>query len=220
MSAVASRRYESQLRQSQARATRRTIVSAAGELFIERGYSAATIAAVAERAGVSRRTVFTSVGGKPALLKLAWDWAIAGDDEPVPMADRPAVKAMLAETKPATLVHMWVAFVTEVVARAAPIGHVLDIAADIDPEVAELTRQIERQRLEGARAFIDHVADVGGLRKGISRRAAADWCWAHMSPSFYRMLVIHQCWSHAEFERWLTRSLAAALLPPTATGLR
>ncbi len=217
MSAVASRSYVSRLRQSQARATRRAIVSAAGDLFVESGYSSATIAAVAERAGVSRRTVFSSVGGKPALLKLVWDWAIAGDDEPVPMSDRPAVKAMLAETRPATLVHMWVEFVTEVLARAAAIGHVLDVAADIDPDVAELTRQIEGQRLEGARAFIDHLAVVGGLRKGIGRLAAADWCWAHMSPNLYRMLVIQQGWARAEFERWLTHSLAAVLLPTTAT---
>ena len=33
------------------------------------------------------------------------------------------------------------------------------------------------------------------------------------------MLVIQQCWSRAEFERWLTRSLAAALLPTTADGV-
>jgi AcrR family transcriptional regulator len=220
VSAVVSRTYVSQLRESQARATRRAIVAAAGELFIEGGYSAATIAAIAERAGVSRRTVFSSVGGKPALLKLAWDWAIAGDDEPVPMAQRPAVKAMLAETNPATLVHLWVAFVTEVAARAAPIGHVVDVAADIEPEVAELTRQIERQRLQGAQAFIDHLADVGGLRNGITRALAADWCWAHMSPTFYRLLVLQQGWSRATFEQWFARSLAAALLPTMAARAR
>ena len=217
MSAAVSRSYVSQLRESQARATRRAIVSAAGALFVESGYTATTIAAVAKRAGVSRRTVFSSVGGKPALLKLAWDFSIAGDDEPVPMADRPAVRAMLAETNRATLVHMWVVFVTDVAARAAAIAHVLDVASDIDPEVAELIRQIEGQRMEGARAFIDHLAEVGGLRNGITRARAADWCWAHMSPNFYRMLVLQQSWSRPVFEQWFARTLAAALLPTTAT---
>jgi hypothetical protein len=33
--------------------------------------------------------VFNSVGGKVALLKLALDWAIVGDDEPIALADRP-----------------------------------------------------------------------------------------------------------------------------------
>jgi AcrR family transcriptional regulator len=189
-------------------------VAAAAEMFVEVGYSAATIAAVAERAGVSRRTVFSSVGGKPALLKLAWDWAVAGDDEPVAMADRPAVHAMLAQTDPSALVRMWVAFVTDVVARVAAIGHVLDVAADLDPDVAGLLAKVEQQRLLGARSFVDQLAGIGGLRKGITRAQAADWCWANMSPTLYRKLVVEQGWSPRVFQRWLVRSIAATLLAP------
>lgn len=189
-------------------------MAAAAEMFVELGYSATTIAAVAERAGVSRRTVFSSVGGKPALLKLAWDWALTGDDQPVAMAGRPAVHAMLAQTDPGALVRMWVAFVTDVVARAAAIGHVLEVAADLDPEVAELSREVERQRLVGARAFVDHLAGIGGLRKGVTRAQAADWCWANMSPTLYRNLVLERGWSPALFRRWLARSISATLLDP------
>ena len=77
-------RYRSGLRTEQARATRRAVVEAAHHLLVERGYQGTTIDAVAERAGVSRKTVFTAVGGKAELLKLAFDWALVGDDEPVP----------------------------------------------------------------------------------------------------------------------------------------
>ena len=45
---------------------------------------------------MSRRTAFNSVGGKAALLKLALNWAIVGDDEPIAMADRPAIQAIQA----------------------------------------------------------------------------------------------------------------------------
>ena len=44
--------------------------------------------------------MFNSVGGKAARLKLAWDWAIVGDDESIALADRPAVKAIMAESDP------------------------------------------------------------------------------------------------------------------------
>ena len=74
------RPYRSRLREEQARATRRAIVTAAHDLFGEVGWSRTTIDAVAERAGVSRKTVFTAVGGKSALLNLALDWALVGDD--------------------------------------------------------------------------------------------------------------------------------------------
>src|SRR6266487_317916 len=85
--------YSSELRAAQARATRRAIVDAAARLFIAHGYGATTVDAIARAAGVSRKTVFTSVGGKIEALKLAIDWAAVGDDEPVPMLERPHVKA-------------------------------------------------------------------------------------------------------------------------------
>ena len=122
---------------------------------------------------------------------------------------------MLAQTDPATLVRMWVAFAIDVEARVSAIGHVLEVASDIDPDVAELARDIERQRLTGARAFIDHLARIGGLRNGITRAQAAEWCWAHMSPNFCRPLVMQQGWSTATLEQWLTRSISAVLLPLT-----
>src|SRR5581483_6414176 len=79
--------------------TRAALVEAAGELFAEHGYVRTTIAAIAARAGVGRATVFTSVpGGKPELLKLARDVAIAGDDEPIPVPQRPwFIEAMAAD---------------------------------------------------------------------------------------------------------------------------
>ena len=52
------------------------------------------------QAEVSRKTVFTSVGGKVALLKLAYDYAMAGDDEPVPMIEREGLQAIMAEPDP------------------------------------------------------------------------------------------------------------------------
>lgn len=42
--------------------------------------------ATAEAAEVSRKTVFTAVGGEVELLKLAFDWSVVGDDEPAPSA--------------------------------------------------------------------------------------------------------------------------------------
>jgi AcrR family transcriptional regulator len=75
-------------------------VAAAAELFIERGYAGTTIDAVAAQAGVSRRTVFQSVGSKVELLKTAWDWAVVGDDQPIPVADRAQVLARAVDVDP------------------------------------------------------------------------------------------------------------------------
>jgi AcrR family transcriptional regulator len=207
------KRYESQVRDEQARRTRRAIVTAAHDLFLAQGYAATTIDGIAAAAHVSRRTVFNSVGGKVALLKLALDWAIVGDDEPIPLVDRPAIKAILAESDPRKALMLWVRTVAEVAARTAPLGEVLIAAADIDPPAAELLAEASSNRMLGATMFIRYLASLGGLAAGLTEQRAAELCWALTDGHLYRLLVAQRGWSTADFNRWLSDTLAAALLP-------
>jgi AcrR family transcriptional regulator len=207
------KRYASQVRDEQARRTRRAIVTAAHELFLAQGYAATTIDGIAEAAHVSRRTVFNSVGGKVALLKLALDWAIVGDDEPIALADRPAIKAILAESDQRKALMLWVQTVTDVAARTSPLGEVLIAAADIDPAAAQLLAEASRNRMMGATVFIRYLASLGGLAVGVTEQRAAELCWALTDGRLYRLLVAQRGWSTADFNRWLSGSLVAALLP-------
>ena len=207
------KRYASQVRDEQARRTRRAIVTAAHDLFVAQGYAATTIDATAEAAHVSRRTVFNSVGGKGALLKLAMDWAIVGDDEPIALADRPAIKAILAESDPRKAIMMWVQTVADVADRTAQLGEVLNAAADIDPAAAELLAEASSNRMSGASAFVRYLASLDGLAAGMTEQRAAELCWALTDGHLHRLLVAQRGWSTADFTRWLSGSLAAALLP-------
>jgi TetR/AcrR family transcriptional regulator, regulator of autoinduction and epiphytic fitness len=209
-----SRRYTSQVRDEQARRTRRAIVTAAHDLFLAQGYAATTIDAIAQAAHVSRRTVFNSVGGKAVLLKLALDWAITGDDEPIPLADRPAVKAIQAEPDPRKALALWAQMVVEVAARVAPIGEVLTVAADVDPAAAQLLAGAARDRMSGAAAFVHYLAAQDGLAAHVTEQHAADLCWALMDGHLYRLLVAQRGWTAGDFTQWLTDSLAATLLRP------
>jgi AcrR family transcriptional regulator len=206
------KRYASEVRDEQARRTRRAIVTAAHDLFLAQGYAATTIDGIAQAAHVSRRTVFNSAGGKAALLKLALDWAIVGDDEPVAMADRPVVKAIQAESDPRKGLALWAANVTEVAARIGPLTEVLAAAADVDPAAAEMLAESTRNRMFGATAFVRYLASRDGLAAGVTEQRAADLCWALMDGHLYRLLVDERGWTHADFTQWLSGSLAAALL--------
>jgi AcrR family transcriptional regulator len=212
------KRYASQVRDDQARRTRRAIVTAAHDLFLAQGYAATTIDGIAEAAHVSRRTVFNSVGGKVALLKLALDWAIVGDDEPVALADRPAIKAILAESDPRKALMLWVQTVADVAGRTAPLGEVLIAAADIDPAAAQLLAEASRNRMLGATVFIRFLASLDGLAAGVPEQRAAELCWALTDGHLYRLLVTQRGWSAADFNRWLSDSLTAALLPDGERG--
>jgi AcrR family transcriptional regulator len=203
------------VREAKARATRRAVVDAARDLFVEIGWTRTTIDAVAERAGVSRRTVFTAVGGKAALLKLALDWALVGDDEPVPMAERPVVAEMQRLTDPRELVALWARFVAELEERAAPLAHVLAVAADVDEEAAEVHATSERNRLGGAWGFVGRLEAIGGLRPGLGAERAAAAALVLMDPAVHRTLVVEQGWSHDDYVGWIERSALAELLGAT-----
>jgi len=81
-------------RQKKARQTRRRILAAAAELFTRQGYAATTIQQVAEQADVAWQTVYSVFGTKAAILSAVFDVAVAGDDEPAPVAERPFVQAI------------------------------------------------------------------------------------------------------------------------------
>jgi len=67
------------------------------------------------------RQVFTSVGGKPRLLKSALDVAIVGDDEPIALPERPRSVAIRAEPDPRRYVTLYAELVTEMGGRLAGI---------------------------------------------------------------------------------------------------
>ena len=213
MTVAAKRGYESPLRDEQARATRRAIVAAAAELFVAQGYAATTIDAIAKAANVSRKTVFAVGGSKFALLKDAYDWSLVGDDEPIAMADRAPVQQHHRHRRiRRRAVGLWAAMITDTATRAAPIGAALAAAAHVDEEAAALVRLSDRHRLQGARAFVDSLASIGGLRAGLSRAEAADLCWLAMDPSPYVRLVIERGWTAARFQGWLTAAVRREFL--------
>lgn len=206
------RAYSSDLRAEQARRTRRQIVAAAAALFTERGYTATTVDAVAERAGVSRKTVFTAVGGKAVLIKLAYDWAVVGDDEEVPLVERERVMTMRQETDPARLMEAYSRHYAEVVVRVAPLYLALRNAADADAEARALFEEVRAERMRGMGMFAEQLARIGGLRDGLTVRRATDLMFFYIDPSHYELLVLTRGWSVRAFREWFLSSTRLHLL--------
>lgn len=206
------RPYNSTLRDEQARATRWAIVQAAAELFVERGYGVTTIDAIAARAGVGRKTVFTSVGSKARAIKLAIDWAIAGDDEPVPMADRPHLRATLDDPDAHRILTSFAHTLFAITARIAPLVAAAEAVAGADPEIKELTDDIRRQRRNGMGRIAAVLAERGALRPDLSIDEAADVMTVLVNPNTYLRIVVEQSWAPDRAEQWLSDALVRLLL--------
>jgi AcrR family transcriptional regulator len=207
------RRYDSSRRQAAADETRRRILRAARELFLERGYTATTMPAIAESAGVAVDTLYATIGPKPAIFRLLIETALSGKDEAIPALDRDYVREMQAEPDPRRKLDRYAHAVRMIQGRLAPLVAHLREAARSEPQLAELWQEISSRRAANMRLFAAELAATGGLRPGLSIEAAADIIWATNSPEFYLLLVHERGWSPDQFEAWLADSWKRLLLP-------
>jgi AcrR family transcriptional regulator len=221
MAEAGKRAYVSAVRDSQARRTRRQIVAAAGRLFAQQGFAATTVDAIAAEADVSRKTVFTSVGGKVALLKLAYDYAMAGDDEPVPMIEREGLQSIIAEPDPNQQMRMFAGFVTDMGERISALWLALRGAAEVDAEARELYTRWDRQRFDSMLAGpVDNLRAKGAIRSDLTPEEAATIFWVLIDPVLYHRFVVEAGWSRDRFRDWLYGAFQTQILTPPATGQR
>jgi AcrR family transcriptional regulator len=211
VSDVKPRTYTSPLRQRQAAANRAAILTAARDLFLRQGYGATSIDQIAAAAGVSKPTVFSSVGNKVEVLKVVRDVAMAGDDEPVPVVQRPSVQNVIDSPDLARAIAAMTAHMTAVNRRYAGINEVLRGAADSDPDLRALWSASEHQRLAGAAAFVDILAAKAPL--SVSRERAVDILWLLMAGDHYQRLVVGRGWSDETYRQWLSDTVASQLFP-------
>ncbi|HUR22995.1 MAG TPA: helix-turn-helix domain-containing protein [Acidimicrobiales bacterium] len=200
--------------QARTRLARRAVIDAAGRLFIERGYGATTIEAISALSDVPPATVYRLFSSKRGILKALLDVSIAGDDEAVPMADRPPVRSLLEGSDPRSKVEGFVAIAARVNSRTAAIYRILVSAAASDPDAAALVDDLTRQRQEGQGGLARSLAGAGALRPKLRERDAGDIIHALMSPEVHRLLVVDRGWPPERYEKWLTETLVDQLLTP------
>lgn len=205
------RPYRSRLREDSARQTRQAVVRAATSLFTDRGYAATSLADVAQVAGVARPTVFAVFGSKAALLKQVLDESLAGDDEPVPVGDRPWYRPVWEAPTQEAVLDAYAAVCALINGRAARIIEVVRRAAGETGEVAELWHTLQGTRRIGSSRVIERVAALGPLRHGVQR--ATDIAWIYSDPALYASLVITCEWPEPDYTAWLATTMRAALLP-------
>jgi AcrR family transcriptional regulator len=204
------RRYDAGRRRDAAARNREAVLGACRGLLLERGYRATTIKAVAERAGVSPELVYKAFGGKQGLMKAVYDVALAGDDEPVPIGARPAIRRIWAMSDPERKVRAYAGFVADLMER---LGGLAAVLAESDPELAQVRTATENERLRGVRAFVDHLAEGGSRDCAADPQRAAEACWVLTSPAVYAQLSAVAGWDATAYRDWLARMLSATLLP-------
>jgi AcrR family transcriptional regulator len=188
------------LRTERAAETRHAVVAAATELFVTKGWAATNMREVATTAGVALETVYAHFSSKPGLLRAVADAAVMGDDEPLPLAERPEFLA-LGRGRRSARVRGAARLLTAIQARISPIARVLREAAPADAAIAELlhtTREAQRLDLEAALELIVGRTPTAAERDGL---------WAIASPEVYLLLVEGSGWTPEQYEEWFAQTM-------------
>jgi AcrR family transcriptional regulator len=206
------RRYESPRRRQQAQQTRDVILDAAQDLFTDRGYTATAMPAIAAGAGVALKTVYLAFGTKAGVLHALWDVRLGGDDQPIPIVDRPWYRELLQADDPHTLLRTAARQSRQTKDRAGAVMRIVRTAALTDPAIADLWQRIETEFRTVLRGFAQRLDELAALTAGIDVTTATDILWTLNHPDTWYLLV-HRCgWTADRYEQWVGDTLLAQLL--------
>src|SRR5688572_14525735 len=142
---VKTRSYDSSGRRERAQEQRVRTLDAAQALFLEQGFTATTVGAIADAAAVSPATIFKSYGGKAGLVRELCERALRGSGT-IPAEERS--DALRSRTDPRAIIEGWGRLVAEVSPQVSPLLLLLREAAHSDLEAVALFEELDGRRLE------------------------------------------------------------------------
>lgn len=206
----AGRRYDSSGRKAGAFRTRTAVLDVAEQQFLEAGYSTATIASIAQEAGVSVETIYKSFGTKSRLVREIYERGLEGRGNT--RAYERSDEMRNRESDPRHIMREWGRLTAEVASTVTPIRILMRHVALTDPEIAAVLETAETERLARMRHHARFLNARGHLRDGVTVSEATDLLWLCSSLEIYELLVLRRGWSDARFARYVGNLMITALL--------
>jgi AcrR family transcriptional regulator len=202
------------LRQAQVAHTEERILAAATELFLEGGYLATTLEAVARRAQVGARTVYLRFGTKAALFKRVIDVAIVGDTEPVDVLGRDWMQAAMTAPTVAERIAANAAASRQIMQRTGALFAVAQQAAAVEPLIAGFWQQGREQTRHACAVFWTRMAEDGLLGPGADLTWLTDTASILGAAETYLLITRTTGWDLDAYERWLIRMFTQLVASP------
>lgn len=213
------RRYDARGRRESARRNHEAVLDAAERRFLDDGYAATTVAAVARDAGVSVETIYKAFGGKSGLVRALYQRGLGGHG-PTPAYQR-SDEMRAQEHDPHTIMRKWGQLTAEVASTVSPVRLLMRSAAVTDPEMAALLTDSDEDRLERMQHHARFLNERGYLRDDIALPEATDILWVCSSVELYELLVLRRRWSLDRFAEFIATFMITALLgDPARQGRR
>ena len=191
--------------------SRRTVAAllrAARELIEEGGVEALTMAAVAERAGVTRRAVYLHFPSRVSLINgVVEDLKGAGGLDEV-------LRPVWETADAITMVDQWARCMASLLPRIMPIVRAIQRVSHTDPDAARHWEEATRSRRAACRRLAERLAEEGRLAPPWTVDSAADMMLALISFEVVETLLVHCRWSADRLAEHLAAVFCGTFITP------
>lgn len=191
---------------------RRTVgalLAATRDIIENDGMPALTMAAVAERAGVTRRAVYLHFATRTDLVMALYRSLGETDD----LAE--SLQAVWDTPDAVSGLREWAAHLVRSHLRILAVLRALEQAQHTDSDAAALWRTTQGNWLKGSRRVVERLAGEGKLAPHLSVETATDLLWALMSLDLLDRLAHQRRWSNKRLTAQLTTTYLATFVAPS-----
>jgi AcrR family transcriptional regulator len=178
---------------ARSRRTSTALLQATRDLIDEQGFEALTMAAVAERAGVSRRAVYLHFSTRTELVTALY--RSLGHTEDLAAS----LQAVWESENAVTALREWAHHIARSHPRILATLRAVERARHTDADAAELWATTLTNWHKGSRRLAQWLADEGRLAPSWTVDTAADMLSALMSLDLLDRLLIDRRWSRKRF---------------------
>ena len=195
------------LRAARVADTEAKILGAAADLFVQLGYPATTLSAVAKAAGVGERTVYVRFGTKAALLKRVVDVAVVGDTLPIDVRGREWFQTSLTAPNAVERIAAAARGTREIMQRAGALFAVAQEAESTEPVIAAAAQAGREATRDALRLFWTRMAQDGMLPAGADVAWLGDTTALLGAAQTYGLMTRTLGWDLDTYEQWLRTTL-------------
>ena len=167
---------------------------------------------IAENAEVSERTAYLAFPSKLDLFMEVIGVATAGDDQPIPIAERPEFQSALSERDGKKALGLLVAMVTNVNERSGALVMAAHESAGADEALREAVMQGERAFARDMALVAQALHAHGALHPDLSVEEATDILVLLASPQAHQVLRRDRKRRVARYRSTVLNALERALL--------
>jgi AcrR family transcriptional regulator len=188
------------------RRTRACLLGAMRALLEERGFEALTMGAVAERAGVTRRTVYLHFASRTDMVTQLFDYV--AEQEGLVESQRPVWEAPDA----VTALDEWARHLARYHPQVLSVDRTVQQVRRVDPDAARHYKTVVDRQRAAVRKLATRLHAEGRLAPPWTVDSAADMIWALASSEIIERLVVERRWSRHKLAEYLALVLRSALV--------